>query len=246
LKIALLLTAGVSVHLSLSPPNPPAPPKHCIPQRSFFERCMMVWLETVLDALATSSVAFPSLPHAPLSSHLTCPSSSAAQTLIAPSLLLVVGMLFTLFGAILRLICYKTLGPMFTFELAITPMHALVTHGPYAYVRHPSYTGVYMTLLGATAVALAPGTWLRECWLQIGYGCCNAPFSETNTHRWTFGAGIFFAWFALAFWILKVVYALRSTNRRLVTEDTELRHTFGLAWESYADRVRWRLLPGVY
>ena len=50
----------------------------------------------------------------------------------------------------------------------------------------------------------------------------------------------------VAFWAVKVVYALRSTNRRLRTEDTELRKAFGAVWDEYAEQTRWRLLPGVF
>ncbi|EPS97120.1 hypothetical protein FOMPIDRAFT_28089, partial [Fomitopsis schrenkii] len=150
--------------------------------------------------------------------------------LLVASPLIILGALATLFGAILRVACFRALGPLFTFELAITPSHSLVTTGPYAWVRHPSYTGIYLTLLGASAVGLAPGAWLRECALRLGAGL---------------GAGAALAWLVLAFWVFKVAYALRSTNRRLRTEDTELRKAFGVVWDEYAERTRWRLLPGV-
>ena len=44
-------------------------------------------------------------------------------------------------GCIIRLICYKKLGPLFTFDLTIFPSHTLVTSGPYGIVRHPAYAG---------------------------------------------------------------------------------------------------------
>ncbi|KZT06649.1 uncharacterized protein LAESUDRAFT_603190, partial [Laetiporus sulphureus 93-53] len=153
------------------------------------------------------------------------------------------GMLVTLTGALIRMTCFYTLGPLFTFELAITPTHSLVMTGPYAFVRHPSYTGVYFTLLGSSVVALAPGSWLRECWLQLG--SCSTQLNSFGLGR-SSGVGTFVAWFALGFWVVKVAYALRSTNHRLATEDSELRRAFGPVWEAYAEKVRYRLVPGVY
>ncbi|OBZ78101.1 hypothetical protein A0H81_01733 [Grifola frondosa] len=270
LKIAALLTTGISVHASLSPPNPPAPPKQCIDKRTVFERCvryvtfcskMMVWSETTCDILATFAEAYPSLPVSPLLSRILCSSSSSSTYLLRLHPILLCGSLSTLFGAILRRSCFRTLGSLFTFELTIVPSHTLITSGPYSYVRHPSYTGIYMTLLGASAVALAPGAWLRECWLAAGrcaqghalaagvatittYLGVNSSGKNMlledapGTHCEGTGFGTGLAWLLLAFWTVKVVYALRSTNRRLGTEDAELHRTFGAEWETWAERCR--------
>ena len=162
-----------------------------------------------------------------------------AQTLLSPSLLLLLGATVASLGAAVRIACFRALGPLFTFELTISPVHTLVTTGPYAWVRHPSYTGVYATLLGASAVMLAPGAWLREAWL--------AP-----SLVWAVGGGgiggvrALLAWAFALLWATKVWYALKSTNKRVVTEDTELHRVFGAQWEEWAARTRWRLLPGVY
>jgi len=274
--------------LSLSPPNPPAPPKQCVTRRTLFERCvrwvtfcskMMVWLATITDAIATylayrqsqlpsshnpclSSLACSDssttlLPHSSNSSTLTSYASpSSLYTLLHPSLLLVVGSFSVCFGALLRLWCFKALGSLFTFEITINPSHRLVTTGPYARVRHPSYTGIFLTLLGSTAVAFAPGSWLKERWLS-------RTTSVDHLHPWIanvsagdslrlssfeFGrtVGDMLVYFLVVFWFVKVWYALRSTLRRITIEDAELHKFFGGTWETYAREVRWKLLPGVY
>ena len=242
---------------------------------------MMVWTGTILDTLATTSLAFPFLPGAHHASSILCPSHASSpyadpSPILLASPVLIVGALATFFGAIIRVACFRALGPLFTFELAITPSHSLVTTGPYAWVRHPSYTGIYLTLLGASAVGLAPGAWLRECALRLGT-CAAAVTNSANTtitgatswalrsasgvgtqeliltlpapacvHVSGLSIGTALAWFVLGFWFVKVVYALRSTNRRLRTEDTELRKAFGIVWDEYAEQTRWRLLPGVF
>ncbi|KAI0368488.1 hypothetical protein BV20DRAFT_915433, partial [Pilatotrama ljubarskyi] len=132
-------------------------------------------------------------------------------------------------GAALRLACFRALGALFTFELTISPTHRLVTDGPYGWVRHPSYAGVYAVLLGASAVMVAPGAWLREAWLGPSVGVL----------------GALLAWVFVVFWTTKVVYALRCTNKRVGTEDAELHRVFGAEWEEWAGRVRWTLIPWV-
>jgi len=49
--------------------------------------------------------------------------------------LFVIALVLGVSGALVRLECFKALGPMFTFTLTIQPEHRLVQHGPYAYVR---------------------------------------------------------------------------------------------------------------
>ncbi|KAI0084952.1 hypothetical protein BDY19DRAFT_878278, partial [Irpex rosettiformis] len=145
------------------------------------------------------------------------------------------GSLSAILGNLLRQRCFKELGPLFTFEVTIQPDHKLITTGPYAYVRHPSYLGIYMTLLGPSVMAVARGSWIRECWLSLGWWWTYVP---------TLGQLVMFA--LLAFWTVKVLFALRSTNRRMVVEDQELHGVFGEVWEEYERRVPWKLVPWVY
>ncbi len=190
-------------------------------------------------------------------------------------MLLLLGAVVVSCGAVLRLACFRALGALFTFELTISPDHTLVTAGPYAHVRHPSYTGVYALLLGSSAVMLAPGAWLREAWLvpsacgvmgglvaagegvglerrDGGVGAGAGTGTGTREMEECLGGpgpgavGTVLAWAFVAFWTVKVVYALKSTNKRVVTEDRELHRVFGARWEEWAARVRWRLVPWVY
>ena len=60
------------------------------------------------------------------------------------------------------------------------------------------------------------------------------------------GARAAFAWAFVAFWVVKITYAMKSTARRVETEDRELHRVFGARWEEWAARVRWRLVPWVW
>ena len=64
------------------------------------------------------------------------------------------GMTLLVAGVGLRAWSIATLGRFFQYQIQIQPEHAVVTAGPYRWVRHPSYTGV---ALAVTGFALATG-----------------------------------------------------------------------------------------
>jgi len=59
----------------------------------------------------------------------------------------------------------RTLGNNWSSEIAIQKHHALVERGPYAYLRHPMYSGILLMLLGA-AVYFG-----RYAWLVLFFSC---------------------------------------------------------------------------
>ncbi|MEZ0109285.1 protein-S-isoprenylcysteine O-methyltransferase Ste14 [Catenulispora sp. EB89] len=63
-------------------------------------------------------------------------------------------------GAALRLWCFQTLGDYFTFELMTSSDQAVITSGPYRIVRHPSYAGLVLVLVGSVT--------LMSNWLSLG------------------------------------------------------------------------------
>jgi protein-S-isoprenylcysteine O-methyltransferase Ste14 len=58
------------------------------------------------------------------------------------------GVLLFAIGGALRLWPVFVLGPRFSGLVAIQPGHELVTTGPYAVIRHPSYLGLLIILVG--------------------------------------------------------------------------------------------------
>lgn len=52
-------------------------------------------------------------------------------------------------GLIVRFVAIMSLGSHFTTRVGIQHQHALITTGPYRYVRHPSYSGLLSGFLGA-------------------------------------------------------------------------------------------------
>jgi protein-S-isoprenylcysteine O-methyltransferase len=67
-----------------------------------------------------------------------------------------VGICLMLLGVALRWYSAAVLGKYFTFDVAIQSGQVLIEVGPYRYIRHPSYSGALLTLLG---FGLALGNW---------------------------------------------------------------------------------------
>ena len=164
------------------------------------------------------------------SSHLfsfRTPTSSLMPLLASTPTLppaFVLGCMMTAASGALRLACYKTLGSLFTFELTLRSDHRLVTSGPYAFVRHPSYSGVVLGVLGTLLVHFGPGSWWAEAgWLGTLAGRVYAIC-----------------------WCGMEAYVLSSIMARAPTEDALLKKQFGAEWDEWAARVPYRVIPGVF
>jgi protein-S-isoprenylcysteine O-methyltransferase Ste14 len=66
------------------------------------------------------------------------------------------GVFLMLLGMALRWYSAAILGKYFTFDVAIQGGQPLIEAGPYRYVRHPSYSGALLSLVG---FGLALGNW---------------------------------------------------------------------------------------
>jgi protein-S-isoprenylcysteine O-methyltransferase Ste14 len=60
-------------------------------------------------------------------------------------------------GIAFRYYAMRVLGRYFTFDVAVHGGQTVVEAGPYRYIRHPSYTGAMITLIG---FGLALGNWV--------------------------------------------------------------------------------------
>jgi protein-S-isoprenylcysteine O-methyltransferase Ste14 len=58
------------------------------------------------------------------------------------------GILLIYAGIALRLYAIVVLGAFFTTTVAVAPEQTVISSGPYRLIRHPSYTGFLITLLG--------------------------------------------------------------------------------------------------
>ena len=69
----------------------------------------------------------------------------------------VFGILLIWAGILFRFWSIRTLGNLISTRLVIQERHALITTGPYKYIRNPSYTGALITFMG---FGLGTGNWL--------------------------------------------------------------------------------------
>jgi protein-S-isoprenylcysteine O-methyltransferase Ste14 len=67
-----------------------------------------------------------------------------------------VGIALMLAGLAFRFYSMSLLGQFFTYQVAVQPGQTVIEAGPYHYIRHPSYTGALITLIG---LGLALGNW---------------------------------------------------------------------------------------
>ena len=67
------------------------------------------------------------------------------------------GMAVMVAGLLLRWWSVRTLAQFFTVDIAIHPGQTLVRRGPYRLLRHPSYTGALLTVLG---FGIGLGAWV--------------------------------------------------------------------------------------
>jgi protein-S-isoprenylcysteine O-methyltransferase Ste14 len=79
-----------------------------------------------------------------------------------------VGIGLMLAGIAFRYYAIATLGRFFTFNVAVHTGQTVIQSGPYRYIRHPSYTGALLTLIG---VGLVLGNWAGLIALVGLMGC---------------------------------------------------------------------------
>jgi len=67
-----------------------------------------------------------------------------------------IGITLILLGVALRWYAIWTLGTYFTRDVAVSTDQKIVQSGPYHYIRHPAYSGTFLTMLG---LGLAMTNW---------------------------------------------------------------------------------------
>ncbi|KAH7926708.1 ICMT-domain-containing protein [Leucogyrophana mollusca] len=181
----------------------------------------VAWIPCIAEGAAVLSANFPS----PTSSKILSAILRNGQLpSFTPDRYVIVGAAVTILGSIARLWAMRTLGRHFTAELSIKKEHKLITDGPYRWVRHPSYTAAALTSTGITILHASPGSLVRACgWLDSWVG-------KTLVGIWVAG---FLSGVAMAF----------ARSRR---EDAFLRAHFGAEWDRYAEKTRYRLIPGLF
>ncbi|KAH7927997.1 ICMT-domain-containing protein [Leucogyrophana mollusca] len=182
---------------------------------------IMAWIPCIVEGVILLATNFPS------------PSSSQVLSVLlrngqlpsfTPDRYVIAGAAITILGSSARLWAIRTLGRHFTHELSIRKDHKLVTDGPYSVVRHPSYTAALLASVGLMILHASPGSFVRACgWLESRVG-------KT----------------LVASWVAPFIFLFGLIMARTRSEDGFLRAHFGVEWDKYAERTRYRLFPGLF
>ncbi|TCD69123.1 hypothetical protein EIP91_008599 [Steccherinum ochraceum] len=236
LKLSFVLANVVAVYASYTPPNAPPDSKdistYAMRTDTKDAVSSIVWiaiptLRHDLPRRQLLSTTCPDLPVVQYLGDVVFPSNAKPLSPLNfyPSTPFVCGSLVMYVSTYLRLLCFRTLRRHFTLELSFQKDHKLITSGPYAVVRHPSYLAA-TCLVGAMAIVafFSPGTW----WWESGMW-----------HTWQgqlFG-GLWLALSAVIMWMLLM---------RVPKEDLMLRTEFKEKWVDWKRKTPYAVIPSVW
>lgn len=230
-RLPFLVSITWGIHTCATPPhalpsNERMPPMGLEAAASWFALVVkaIFWTVAIIEAavvLANNTCASYSLSTRLINFFIRNSENSAYNIRLTSPFL--IGWSVNLFGALLRRHCYRVLGRQFTFELGIRKDHKLVTTGPYAMVRHPSYTGGFLAVTGIALCHLSSGSWLVEC-------------SGLMLDSWLVWSSV---------WLLGFVVVVAGLMTRVQKEDAMLKKQFKEQWDQWVIKVPYRLLPGV-
>jgi protein-S-isoprenylcysteine O-methyltransferase Ste14 len=179
--------------------------------------------DAVVEMICIVATVMPS----PVSSqilHTLTGFALTPMTVFTPSLPWLLGTTFVIGGSLLRLWVYRALGRLFTFQLAVLKNHRLVTTGPFAFVRHPSYTRLTAAFWGTALASCARSLWARRVLID------SQGFSSSL--GWLIGARVL-GGTVLALQTIANVGIVKRTR----LEDDMLKRVFGKEWEEWAQRT---------
>ncbi|KAG0325282.1 hypothetical protein BG004_003255, partial [Podila humilis] len=81
----------------------------------------------------------------------------------------VVALVVALLSHLLRVWAVSTLNYFFTYRITIRPQHKLVNTGPYTFIRHPSYTGLFINQVASYLLLYHEGLWdIISAYITVG------------------------------------------------------------------------------
>ncbi|KAI0664807.1 ICMT-domain-containing protein [Cubamyces menziesii] len=240
LKVPILLGVAACHHATLKPPHSSEPLKmhkefrlsdYLTSGTTFQLVAAMIMRETLIGLSVTEAATILAREFSPgYCAHL----AEQARALLYPNThypldlhatpMFLTGTALTFLGCTLRLSCYRALGRFFKWQSTVEDDHELITTGPYAVVRHPSYTALLLISIGAPLALLGPGSYARE-----------TGFVDT-----LWGKAVLTALFG------SLATVTGALILRIGEEDEELQKKFGGEWLAWSSRTPYKLIPYVY
>ncbi|KAH9930450.1 ICMT-domain-containing protein [Epithele typhae] len=236
LKIPLLVTYATSVYGGMTPPAKPSPEKEpsSTSQTDFITRSVQLsyalatTCKCIVGGLALAEaallVAHSTPPNAISDSVISLLGQGLSVSSFRPSYVSVVGLACATLGGQIRIWCHRSLGKFFTWTVTVQDDHELITSGPYAVVRHPSYLGWLLMVAGNLTYLLDRSSYL------IASGWAKTTLGRAAIAVLVFQAGL-------------VTPGLMA---RMDREDEKMRETFGDRWDAWAERVPYSVIPFIY
>ncbi|KAG1779660.1 hypothetical protein EV702DRAFT_965734 [Suillus placidus] len=222
LKVPLILSSAIALHISFTTENVPSSKEVIRPTFNewIFTRLVKYGFPTIKAfywAVSFAEIAITVY-------HATDPNSVSVIRDTPITFYFVFGTALAVTGGLIRWWCYRTLGRFFTFQLSIREGQHIVTTGPYAVVRHPSYAAGMMEVIGILILHGSTSSWLRHS------GVLDIPGLQV----------------VVGLWLMEITLLMINVVFRVSQEDEVLKSTFRGEWERWAKAVRYRLIPGIY
>lgn len=224
--LILLIISNIVWYIAATDPNPVTDADHAPSEAGHmaFVVKRKAQIQFMFGFITLFDLIFhPSASYSPSSPYIAvCGTGGSTNPTLLPAIRLL-GYVLLLLGGAFRIWAMKTLGRLFTFTLSIRPSHTLIQSGPYAFVRHPAYAGIYALTCGLYML-LATG----------------------NIAQRGFGSTVCGPWFFVSVVVLPVgLTHARLFATRVNGEEKMLLMEFGRQWEEYVKKVPYRLIPGI-
>jgi len=234
LRIPFTLGLAWAMHVSMTPPNPPTKEEDKVNTRPTVSSLMVIptlqkvfaFSTALLEILVVLAYTYPSTPLSNwVLAHLT--HSSFLNSTLFTNPIYLLAWAASVIAAIVRKRCYAEMGTLFTSDVGILKNHRLVTTGPYAWVRHPSYTTALLTTHGVFICHCLPGAYFMEELSVL----LSPSIVQTS---------------AIALTLVNVIAGAVILEKRIGMENEMLRKEFGSQWDDWVRRVPYNLVPGVW
>jgi len=234
-KIPFILLATWGFHVSITSPNPPPSRDERIASRMPLENATYTswgpviasFFQVLICAVEITTILASANPSSPLSKFFLSLFvwDGGKPENLRMSNGNTIGLILMVLGMGIRRITFRYLGRFFRFEISIQKDHKLIVSGPYAVVRHPSYTAMVFLFIGWFLWQMSKGSWIIESGL------------------WNMILGKILVLTYIAFFIIGPSLLIVT---RIPAEDAALRAHFGKKWDDWAKDVPYAIFPGIY
>lgn len=148
--------------------------------------------------------------------------------------------LLSIIGVSWRVWCFRTLDKYFTFRLQVQRGHQIIQTGPYRFLAHPSYLGIFANSICVSTAIIGPlSPWLNMFDTKTLFTIKILDNKVIGSQR-SIAQVV-----ASLFGITTFLHGLWLLCTRIADEERMLREHFGKEYDQFLS-TRWRVLPFIY